>query len=117
MGLSKAERLQEFYRRLSGAPAGSSAAEALELVRKTLNAVEDELSGVPYNIATWRTDGRMYPPLDDAARPDRPGVTRYRSLGHNTYIGANGSIEIRSVKDNAVMFGKPGQDGKELKDL
>jgi hypothetical protein len=54
---SKAKRLQEFLRRLETAPATSSADEALGLIVRILNAVEDEFSGVPFQPENWRTDG------------------------------------------------------------
>jgi len=41
--------LDEFYRRLGSAPAASTFEEALGLIRRTLNEVEDDLSGFPMN--------------------------------------------------------------------
>ena len=70
-----------FFERLEAAPPASSADEALDLLAKTLNAVEDEHSGVEYNPDAWKDDGRMYPPKEDNRRavPDRPSLRRYRS--------------------------------------
>lgn len=63
-----------------------------------------------------RTDGRLYPPLDDMARPHGPNVTRYRNRGHNTYVGNNGSIEIKTLP-GTIIFEKPGADGRKVSEL
>lgn len=110
---SKSERLAELFRRLAAAPAVTSAIEAKSLLDSTLNAVEDELTGVPYDPEAWMTHDRMYPPQEDSRRvvPGRPDIARYRSRSHNTYIGANGAIEIAAVSGE-VLFRKPGADGR-----
>jgi hypothetical protein len=64
---STIERLEKFYERLRDAPASSSRTEALALIARILNEVEDEMSGIPYNPRVYEdrsapTDGRMYPP-------------------------------------------------------
>lgn len=111
--MTKAERLDEFFRRLAAAPTAADSDEAYRLLCDTLNAVEDELSGEPYDPAAWRTQGRMYPPQADSARrvPDFPAVTRYRSKGHNSFVGTGGAIEIRDTAGR-VLFTKAGADGK-----
>ena len=114
LSASKPERLTEFFQRLAAAPAATTAAEALALVRRTLDAVEDELTSIPNNPASWQTDGRMYPPQDDAARPDRAGVTRYRNRRHNTLIGDNGAIEIHD--EGGIAFEKAGANNRKVSD-
>jgi hypothetical protein len=111
--VSKQERLKEFYRRLAASAAANNVDEALELIGLLLNAVEDELSGVPYDPASWQNDGRLYPPLPDSVRPVEglPGVKRLRSFRHNTFVAANGAIEIRTI-DGTLEFSKAGRDGK-----
>ena len=111
--VSKQERLEEIYRRLKASAAANDLDEALELVRLNLNAVEDELSGVPYDPANWQNDGRLYPPLPDSVRPvaGLPGVKRFRSFRHNTFVAVNGAIEIRTI-DGTLEFSKFGRDGK-----
>lgn len=58
---TKQERLAEFLRRLMAAPAASSFDEAYRQLCDILNAVEDELTSIPFDPANWQTDGRMYP--------------------------------------------------------
>lgn len=111
-------RLHEFLRRLADAPKVETYEAALALIVGTLDAVEDELSGVPYNPEQWRTDGRMYGPQVDNVRdvPGHPLVKRARSKKHHTFIGVNGAIEIRDLDGN-VVFGKQGKDGRAIRDL
>jgi len=110
---TKAERLDEFFRRLAAAPAVADREEAYRLLCETLNEVEDELSGEPFDPAAWMTQDRMYPPRGDNARPvaGSPGVTRFRSRGHNSFVADNGAIEIQDT-NKVVLFAKPGADGK-----
>ncbi|HEV2331061.1 MAG TPA: hypothetical protein VGY56_19945 [Verrucomicrobiae bacterium] len=115
---SKAKRLQEFLDRLEAAPPASSADEAFGLIVSTLNAVEDELSGVPFRPENWRNDGRLYPPQEDARvkYPEHPSLRKYRSKGHYNYIGLNGSIRIETLEAE-ILLDKPGRDGRRTGDL
>lgn len=115
--MTKEERLREFVRRLGDADPADSAESALKLLSAILNEVEDLYSGVPYAPSRWQGDGRMYPPQTDSARlvAGRAGVTRYRSRGHNTLIGQNGSIRIERLAGNAI-FEKRGRNGEGVDD-
>ena len=121
--VSRQERFAEFLGRLEQAPAASTFGQAYELMCRTLNEVEDELSGIPYDPASWRTDGRMYPPEPDSERkvPDRRTVKRFRHRGHNTLIGENGAIEIRTavageidMSSGEAVLSKAGADGRTV---
>ena len=83
-----------------------------------MNAVEDELTDIPYNPASWQTDGRLYPPLPDNARrvPDRPDLVRHVSRGHDTVIRSNGALLIRHRRTENVIFERPGADGARVHD-
>jgi hypothetical protein len=39
---------------------------------------------------------------------------RYRTRGHNVYVGENGAIAFENVKTKLIEFSKPGSDGKEI---
>jgi len=96
----------------------SSSEEALGILILTMNEVEDEWSGTPYDPESWSTDGRLYPPVPSGMRPvpGRPEVTRWRSKAHNTYVRANGALEIVSVHDEATIFSASGKNGKGVWD-
>jgi len=110
---SRAERVQEFLRRLATAPPASNHDEAMQQVADILNRVEDEMTSIPYDPTFPLNDGRMYPPRPDSRRsvPGRSDVTRYRNKGHSTLIGDNGAIEIIDHATGGVVFTKPGADG------
>ena len=116
--LSKAKRLQKFLQRLQAAPPAISADEAFGLLVATLNAVEDESSGVPNRPELWKTDGLMYPPQEDSRLkcPERPSLRKYRNKGHYNFIGLNGSIRIETL-DAEILLDKRGADGRNAYEL
>ncbi len=101
-------------------PPAKSLDGALEQLSTTLNEVENEYSGIPYNPDEPEGDGRLYPPSQKYGRPfpQHPRVQRLRQVGHNTLIGDNGSVEIRAVAEDPLegdlLFSKPGADGKKV---
>lgn len=113
--LSKTERLAMIFERVRSAPASESAEEALSQLEDIINDVEDEFTEIPRNPPAWASDGRLYPPQADYARSvvDHPTVTRYRSIAHNTFIAANGAIEIRRL-NNEMVLSKAGIDGRKV---
>lgn len=118
MAATKAERLAEFLDRLSKAPPASTAEEALELVNRILNEVEDRLSGIPYDPDAARqlvTDGRMYGPHPSFASAwPKQGVIRYAHTRHDTFVQSNGAILIRLRRPAKVLVSKPGADGEAV---
>jgi hypothetical protein len=112
MEVSRAQRLQEIYRRLAQAPAAGTFGEMRSQLDNVINAVEDQLTGIPYDPANWQTDGRIYPVHDDNVFdvPGHPRVTLLRARKNLVYIGDNGSAEIRNASGD-VAFRKAGSDG------
>jgi hypothetical protein len=103
--LTKPERLAEIFRRLKNAEPAGARDEAFELVKKIIDAVEDEYADTPYAPEKWENDGRMYMPMPDNEREveGRPDQRRYRSRKHNIFIGDDGSIEIWEVKGECLL--------------
>jgi hypothetical protein len=58
-GLTQAERVAEFFKRLGAARPAASHDEAFRLVRDTLNGVEDQFSGVTFDPDKHLTNGRL----------------------------------------------------------
>lgn len=118
MDVPRRERLVEFLRRLSAAPNAATIDEALQQVVTIMNAVEAELTGAPNHPPNWREDGRMYPPQMDNMRPvpEHPRVKRFRTAGHNIFIGENGSLQIVAL-NGVVELEKPGADGRGVWEL
>src|SRR5688572_762623 len=104
------ERLDEFYRRLGSQPLSRTPDDALERIRRTLEEVEDELSGIPRASPPprpGRRDGRMYPPLDDFVTHLADGGILARARGHDIQLDPDGTITIRN-RSGAVEFEQPG---------
>lgn len=114
------ERVAEFLERMEVAPPAASHEEARSLLDNTLNAVEDEFSGVSFDPEKHLHDGRLYPPQNDSRRSvvGRSDVVRYRSRGHNIWIGHNGAIRIEKIgrggHPSICCLDKPGADGKTV---
>jgi hypothetical protein len=116
---SKRERVEAFIARLGAAPPVATADEAVNLVNAVVDAVENEMTDIPYDPAAAEqlvTDGRMYGPHAKFATDykDRRDLTRYAHTAHDTFIQANGAILIRIRKPPTVLLSKPGADGKEV---
>jgi len=112
------ERLRAIQVQLQTAKRASTHDEAFALLTRTVNEYEEEHSGIPYAPEAARTipDGRIYPPEPDSEKPSSvPGARRYRTRGHNVYIGSNGAIAFENVKSQVIEFSKPGSDGQEVK--
>ena len=114
--MTKGERVAELVRRLEASPPSDHAEEALCLVTRVLDDIEDQHSGVPNDPTSPMADERIWPPIaryhfEISGRPDLDG---YRQKGHETIIGANGAILIRTRRDVKVILEKPGRDGRKV---
>lgn len=106
---TKRERLEELYRRLGATPRASSAEAALEELCRTLEQVEDELSGIPKQMPSPplnMPDGRMYAPEEDCITRHADGRITAKTQRHIIELGADGSITIRRKSSGSVEFHK-----------
>jgi hypothetical protein len=116
---SKRERLAEILARLEAAPPAASADEAVASLNAIIDAVEDEMTDIPYDPAAAEqllTDGRMYGPHAKFASDyrDRGDLTRYAHTAHDTFVQANGAILVRLRRPGTVLVSKAGADGREV---
>jgi hypothetical protein len=105
------ERLEEFYRRLGAQPPSATADDALKRVRKTIDEVEDQYSGIVKKDPPpppGRRDGRLYPPLDDRVTRNPDGSLVARTQGHTISLGKDGTITIRNRATRQVEFHQDG---------
>jgi len=114
--MTKAERVAELIRRLEVSPAVGNAEDALRLVTTVLEEIEDQHSGVPNDPSSPMADERIWPPITKYhfAIEGRPDLDGYRQKGHETILGANGAIFIRTRKNAKVILNKAGQDGRKV---
>lgn len=125
MPAPKHERLAVFLQRLAAAEAAKTHDEARQQLAAILNAVEDEMTDIPFNPESLQADGRMYPPHDRFEMASgRAAWRRFRSPRHNTVFGSNGSIQILDLPpptqpwtSGTVVLDKPGFDGRRIQDL
>jgi hypothetical protein len=114
--MTKRERIAELVRQLEAARPAASADEALHLVTSTLEAIEDQHSGVPNDPSSPFADERIWPPIAryHFAIEGRDDLDGYRQKGHETLIGANGAILIRTRIEIRIILDKPGRDGRKV---
>lgn len=96
--LSREDRLSLFKEQILKAPKPKSTEEAITLINKTLDNVEDLYSGVPKNYKAARlgqTEGRMYGILDDQfVTHHSDGSLTALTRGHKINIKPDGSFSI-----------------------
>jgi hypothetical protein len=104
------ERLAIFFERLSAAPAAGSAEEALALVCRLIEEVEDEFCPVPREDPPPRhRTGRMYAPQADLIFQRPEGTIRAETRRHTMFFDPDGSIRIVSGSPSEVAFSKSGR--------
>lgn len=104
------ERLAVFFQRLAAAPPANSATEALALVCRLIEEVENEFSPIPRSDPPpRRATGRMYPPLADYIFSEPGGSLRAETRRHTMRFAADGSIRIALRENPSIAFSKPGR--------
>ena len=98
----KEERVALILQGLAAAPTPDSAEEAVALIHSTVNAVEDQHSGAPYQQdAGLAYQGRMYGPRNDRLKPVPGGVVA-RTAGNYLYFFHDGSFVVLTLDGRVV---------------
>ena len=101
------ERLKIFFERLRAAPACPSASEALALVCRLIEEIEDEHCPVARQNPAPRTHtGRMYAPQSDYIFPLDDGSIRAETRRHIMMFFPDGSIRINETSSEKFEFFK-----------
>jgi len=106
------QRLAEFLKRLENAPPAGSAQEALALVCRLIEEVEDEFCPVPrQDPPPLVTTGRMYAPREDHVKRFASGLIIAEARHHRIYCRVDGGISIVRMRNKwaSRVFYKAGK--------
>lgn len=109
--LTRQERLQLFYQKLTESKAASNVDEAVKLINNTLDGVEDAFSGAKKQsgIPTYN-DGRMYGILDDKfLTRNKDGSVTALTRGNRIEISKDGGFKVFDRKNGNLIFEKPAK--------
>lgn len=106
------ERLKEFFRRLEAAPPASTAEEALALVCRLIEEVEDDLCPLPRQEPppSMRFTGRMYAPKGDRITRLADGTLIADARRHRILCRPNGGISVIHMPAKSLVLYKKGKD-------
>ena len=104
------QRLAEFSRRLEAAPPATTADEALALLCRLIEEVEDEHCLVPRaEPPPLVFTGRMYAPREDHIHRLPDGSLAASTRRHRIICGRDGTITVVHMTDKSVVIAKPGR--------
>ena len=103
-------RLKVFFRRLEAAPPAANADEAMSLVCRLIEEVEDEFCPLPRENPPpgLRFTGRMYAPKKDRMYRMPHGALRANAR-HHRICQPDGAILIEHVPDFNIVLMKVGR--------
>ena len=115
--LDKRQRFEIYKRRLLIKPPAKDAREAVDIINKTLDEIEDKYAPKKedkFYALNSKKFGRMHPiPPDRIKEFADSGKIEMYAVGITIFINANGSFEVWSVTRGNLMakklFCKPGQ--------
>jgi hypothetical protein len=105
------ERLEIFYQCLASMPPAKTAEEAMNLVCRTIEEVEDEFCPLPREVPPpkLRFTGRMYAPQADRIYRLEHGGLLAETRRHRIFCQPDGSIRIEDADEETVAFVKNGK--------
>ena len=105
------ERLEIFFQRLKAAPPVGSADEAMALVSRLIEEVEDEFCSLPRENPppTLRFTGRMYAPQKDRIYRQEDGALVADARRHRIFCQLDGTVTIKDMNDGMFTLTKSGK--------
>jgi hypothetical protein len=105
------ERLEIFFQRLKAAPPANTAEEAMALVCRLIEEVEDELCPLPRETPPprFRFTGRMYAPQPDRIIKLENGAFVAETRRHLVFCFADGKIRIADADEGTTVLIKDGK--------
>ena len=105
------QRLEVFFQRLKDAPPVANAEEAMRLVCRLIEEVEDEFCPLPRENPPpgLRFTGRMYAPQTDRIWPLKSGGLSAETRRHLIYCFPDGRIEIKDADTKTPALTKRGK--------
>ena len=104
------ERLAILFRRLEAAPPAASADEAMDLVCRLIEEVEDEFCPLPrQDPPPKNSTGRMYRPQRDSIEPFGTGGLYAKARRHLILCSVGGEITIIYDPSSTIVFRKKGR--------
>jgi hypothetical protein len=115
--LTKFERIKIMFSKLEKANSPKNQEEAIALINKTLNKVEDAYSGVvkasDAKFNPNRDDGRMYGILDDTfVKTLEDGTKIATTKGNRIILKKDGGFDIQTKDGSKTLFTKDGKGKK-----
>src|SRR5260221_5407808 len=102
------QRLEIFFARLQAAPPARNAEEALALICRLIEEVENEFCDIRrVDPAPQEPTGRMYPPQPDSIHRSGRGIIRIRTVGHIIICAPDGAIRIENIRKRRIEIIKP----------
>lgn len=104
------QRLVEFVRRLQAAPPAATSEEALAVVCRLIEQVEEELCPLAREEPPpMRYTGRRYAPKSDQVRRLPDGTLVADTRRHRIYCQRDGAITVEYMPDGTVLLNKEGR--------
>src|SRR5438445_146656 len=108
--MNMGERLVVFLQRLEAAAPAASADEAMALVCRLMEEVEEELCPIPREEPPpLRFTGRMYAPRQDRMVRLPSGTLIAETRRHRIFCKPNGAILIAHMPEGATILSKSGK--------
>lgn len=112
---TKSERIHLLFNQLNQAAPASSISEAIDQVEKTLDSIENQFSGLPYNRDNWGKGGRMYLPPSTVVGAWKVTADFKRAdvSGNYFYFHSDGSMACANNKTAVIKWAKTGANSFE----